>query len=109
MNISDSSIKKTISISNLILTIVLTIILKKNYPCLLALLLIMILGYIMIKTIDNEQSIYDILIMGFLLFLSLRIIKINKSKKTFLHKIQNSVWEFAYITIILSYVLSIKN
>ena len=107
INISDSSINKTISILNIFLASILVLIFQKKNPCILAILLGCILAYILFRTIDNLE-IYTILFCGLILYFCIQIIDRNQKDISIIDKIKNSIWEFVYFTIVLIYINYLK-
>lgn len=105
---SPETLKSIIMISNLILATILAIALQKQYPCLLAIGLSGILGYILLNYIDNTESRYKLLGMGLCIFAAMQVVKKYNDKKPIFARIQDSLWEFVYFTIVLYYTLKLE-
>ena len=102
------TLKSIIMVSNLIFATILAIALQKQYPCLLAMGLSGILGYILFNYVDNAESQYKLLGMGLCIFAAMQIVKKHSDAKPLLSRVQDSLWEFVYFTIVLFYTLKLE-
>ena len=96
-----------IIILNISLSTLLCLTISRSNPCLLLILLSIILGNIMFNEIDDESERYKIIFIGLCIYLSMFFIELKRNEFIF-DKLQNTMWKFVYITILIRYLIKIE-
>jgi hypothetical protein len=94
---------------NLLCATVLAITLQERYPCLLAILLSGILGYVLLNYVEDKMTRYGMLGMGLCLYVAMQIVRARRERRPIIEKIRDSLWEYVYFTIVIYYTNDLKN